>query len=59
MSASKALVARTLEAILLAAKNLTNADGGTLYRVTEDNHLKFEILRIHWLIFANVTQNVT
>ncbi len=36
---------RTLEAILLAAKSLTNADGGTLYRVTEDNHLKFEILR--------------
>ncbi|MHB9103248.1 MAG: phosphohydrolase, partial [Sulfuricella sp.] len=36
---------RTLEAILEAAKSLTNADGGTLYRVTEDNHLKFEILR--------------
>ena len=36
---------RILEAILEAAKSLTNADGGTLYRVTEDNHLKFEILR--------------
>ncbi|MHB8167707.1 MAG: GAF and HD-GYP domain-containing protein [Sulfuricella sp.] len=36
---------RTLEAILEAAKSLTNADGGTLYRVTEDNRLKFEILR--------------
>jgi HD-GYP domain-containing protein (c-di-GMP phosphodiesterase class II) len=36
---------RTLEAILEAAKSLTNADGGTLYRMTEDNHLKFEILR--------------
>jgi len=38
-------IERTLEAILDAAKSLTNADGGTLYRVTEDNHLKFEILR--------------
>ena len=37
-------VERTLEAILEAAKSLTNADGGTLYRVTEDNHLKFEFL---------------
>jgi len=36
---------RTLEAILEAAKSLTNADGGTLYRVTENNHLKFEIIR--------------
>ena len=36
---------RILEAILEAAKSLTNADGGTLYRVTEDNRLKFEILR--------------
>lgn len=59
MSASKALAARTLEAILLAAKSLANADGGTLYRVTDDNRLKFEILHIHWLVFANVTQNVT
>ena len=25
-----------LERILLAAKSITNADGGTLYRVTED-----------------------
>ena len=36
---------RLLEIILLGAKELTNADGGTLYSVTEDNHLKFEILR--------------
>ncbi|HUW49614.1 MAG TPA: HD domain-containing phosphohydrolase [Sulfuricella sp.] len=36
---------RTLEMILEAAKSLTNADGGTLYRVTDDNRLKFEILR--------------
>ncbi len=36
---------RLLETILLGAKELTNADGGTLYSVTEDNKLKFEIMR--------------
>ena len=36
---------RLLETILLGAKELTNADGGTLYLVTEDNKLKFEIMR--------------
>jgi len=36
---------RLLEAILLAAKKITNADGGTLYRVTEERMLKFEIMR--------------
>ncbi len=37
---------RLLESILIAAKNITHADGGTLYRVTEDQaHLRFEILR--------------
>jgi HD-GYP domain-containing protein (c-di-GMP phosphodiesterase class II) len=36
---------RLLEAILLAAKKITNADGGTLYRVMEERTLKFEILR--------------
>ena len=36
---------RLLEAILLAAKKITNADGGTLYRVTEERTLKFEIMR--------------
>ena len=35
-----------LEKILLAAKEITAADGGTLYRVTEDEKsLRFEILR--------------
>ena len=34
---------RLLEMILLGAKELTNADGGTLYTL-EDNKLKFEIL---------------
>jgi HD-GYP domain-containing protein (c-di-GMP phosphodiesterase class II) len=34
-----------LEIILLGAKELTNADGGTLYTVTDDAKLKFEIMR--------------
>ncbi|MFA6311885.1 MAG: HD domain-containing phosphohydrolase [Sterolibacterium sp.] len=35
-----------LEKILLAAKDITHADGGTLYRVTDDEKsLRFEILR--------------
>lgn len=36
---------RLLEMILLGAKEITNADGGTLYTVTEDRGLKFEIMR--------------
>ncbi len=36
---------RLLEAILTAAKTITRADGGTLYRVTEDQCLRFEIVR--------------
>ncbi len=36
---------RLLEVILLGAKELTNADGGTLYTVAEDGKLKFEIMR--------------
>jgi len=37
---------RLLEAILVAAKEITNADGGTLYRMTEDRQaLRFEIMR--------------
>jgi HD-GYP domain-containing protein (c-di-GMP phosphodiesterase class II) len=35
---------RLLEMILLGAKEITNADGGTLYTVTDDKHLKFEIM---------------
>ena len=35
---------RLLETILLGAKELTNADGGTLYTVTDDDTLKFEIM---------------
>jgi HD-GYP domain-containing protein (c-di-GMP phosphodiesterase class II) len=36
---------RLLEAILTAAKSITRADGGSLYRVTDDNTLRFEIVR--------------
>lgn len=39
-------ITRLLEHILVAAKSITHADGGTLYRVTEDGRaLRFEILR--------------
>lgn len=35
---------RLLEMILLGAQEITNADGGTLYTITDDKHLKFEIM---------------
>ena len=36
---------KLLESILVAAKNITHADGGTLYRMTEDERsLRFEIM---------------
>lgn len=39
-------ITRLLESILLAAKAITHADGGTLYRMTEDGRaLRFEIMR--------------
>jgi HD-GYP domain-containing protein (c-di-GMP phosphodiesterase class II) len=44
---------RLLETILVAAKNITHADGGTLYRVTEDGSaLRFEIVRTDSLNIA-------
>ena len=44
---------RLLEAILVAAKKITNADGGTLYRVDSDKKLvHFEILRTDSLNIA-------
>ena len=44
---------RLLEAILVAAKTITHADGGTLYRMTEDGKaLRFEILRTDSLHIA-------
>ena len=46
-------ITRLLESILLAAKTITNADGGTLYRVTDDGlALRFEILRTDSLKIA-------
>jgi HD-GYP domain-containing protein (c-di-GMP phosphodiesterase class II) len=43
---------RLLEIILQGAQALTNADGGTLYSVTEAQTLQFEILRNHSLNIA-------
>jgi len=43
---------RLLEMILLGAKALTNADGGTLYSVQEDGTVKMEIVRTDSLNFA-------
>jgi HD-GYP domain-containing protein (c-di-GMP phosphodiesterase class II) len=43
---------RLMETILLEAKDLSNADGGTLYLRTEDNNLKFEIMRTESLKIA-------
>jgi HD-GYP domain-containing protein (c-di-GMP phosphodiesterase class II) len=43
---------RLLEMILLGAKEIINADGGTLYTLTEDQQLKFEIMRTHTLGIA-------
>ncbi|MBI2978374.1 MAG: GAF domain-containing protein [Rhodospirillales bacterium] len=43
---------RLMETILLEAKDLCNADGGTLYLRTEDNNLKFEIMRTDSLKIA-------
>lgn len=37
--------ARLLERIVLGAKDFTNADGGTLYLRTEEDQLRFEIIR--------------
>ena len=36
---------RLLETILTAAKTITRADGGTLYRLTDEKTLRFEIVR--------------
>ena len=45
-------IGRLLEAILVAAKTITHADGGTLYRVTDDRTLAFEIMRNDTLMLA-------
>jgi HD-GYP domain-containing protein (c-di-GMP phosphodiesterase class II) len=43
---------RLMERILLEAKDLCNADGGTLYLVEDDKSLKFEIMRTDSLKIA-------
>ncbi len=43
---------RLMETILLEAKDLSNADGGTLYLKIEDDTLKFEIMRTDSLKIA-------
>ena len=46
-------ITRLLEGILLAAKAITNADGGTLYRMLEDGQtLRFEIIKTDSLHIA-------
>ena len=43
---------KLLELILLGAKEITHADGGTLYSVQEDNTIKMEIIRTDSLNYA-------
>lgn len=43
---------RLMEMILVSAKGLTCADGGTIYSVTDDHRLRFEIMRTTSLGFA-------
>ena len=43
---------RLLESILISAKELTNADAGTIYTRTEENTLRFEIIRTDSLHIA-------
>jgi HD-GYP domain-containing protein (c-di-GMP phosphodiesterase class II) len=38
-------IEKLLESILMAAKSITNADGGTLYRMRDGRKLTFEIVR--------------
>ena len=46
-------IARLLDGIVLAAKAITHADGGTLYRVSDDRKsLRFEIVRTDSLKIA-------
>jgi HD-GYP domain-containing protein (c-di-GMP phosphodiesterase class II) len=45
-------ISRLLEEILIAAKTITNADGGTLYRINEEGNCQFEIMRTDSLNIA-------
>ena len=42
---------KLLEMILLEAKRIANSDGGTLYMMTDDQRLKFEIIMTDSLNF--------
>ncbi|MCC6532794.1 MAG: GAF domain-containing protein [Burkholderiales bacterium] len=45
-------ITRLLEKILVAAKTITNADGGTLYRINDEGNCQFEIMRTDSLNIA-------
>jgi len=45
-------ITRLLEKILIAAKSITNADGGTLYRINDEGNCQFEIMRTDSLNIA-------
>jgi HD-GYP domain-containing protein (c-di-GMP phosphodiesterase class II) len=45
-------ITRLLEKILIAAKTITNADGGTLYRINDEGNCQFEIMRTDSLNIA-------
>ena len=45
-------ITHLLEKILLAAKSITHADGGTLYRINEEGNCQFEIMRTDSLSIA-------
>ena len=44
-------MSKLLEMILLEAKRISNSDGGTLYMMTDDKRLKFEIMMTDSLNF--------
>ena len=49
---------RLLETLLLEAKSLTNADGGTLYLMTDDDQLRFEIIRKNVASHAALSKSI-
>ena len=44
-------MSKLLEMILIEAKRIANSDGGTLYMMTDDNRLRFEIMMTNSLDF--------
>ena len=44
-------MSKLLEMILIEAKRIANSDGGTLYMMTDDNRLRFEIMMTDSLDF--------